>query len=115
MPKVFVGGEFGVDALGLEDDADVAAQRSGLADGVEAGDRGTAGGGHHKRRKDAEEGSLAAAVRAEKAEQFSGANVERDALKCGAVLIAMDEIANGNYWMAGRFGMLGGGSEVDGG
>src|SRR5208337_1569847 len=42
MPEVLVGGELEVDALGLEDDADMAAQRSGLANGVEAGDGGAA-------------------------------------------------------------------------
>ena len=42
MPEVFVGGEFGIDALCLEDNADVAAERSGLVNGVEAGDGGAA-------------------------------------------------------------------------
>jgi len=115
MPEVFVGGEFGVNTLGLEDDADVAAQGSGLAHGVEARDGSAAGSRDHERGKNAEESSLAAAVRAEKAEEFGGANFEGNAFESGAVLIAMDEVANGNYRMAGRFGMLGGGSEVDGG
>ena len=65
MPEIFVGGELGIDALRLEDDADVAAQRSGLANGVEAGDGGAAGGGDHERGKNAEQRGLAAAVRAE--------------------------------------------------
>src|SRR5258708_6072831 len=42
MPEVFVGSEFGVNALSLEDDADMAAQGSGLANGVEDSDRGAA-------------------------------------------------------------------------
>ncbi len=100
MPEVFVGGELGVNALGLEDDADVAAQRSGLANGVEAGDRGAAGSGDHERGKDAEQSGLAAAVRAEQSEKFGGANVEGDAVEGGAILVAMDEVANGNDRLA---------------
>ena len=42
MPEILVGGELGIDALRLEDNADVAAQRSGLANRVEAGNRGAA-------------------------------------------------------------------------
>src|SRR5580658_259373 len=54
MPEVFVGGELKVDALRLEDDSDVAAQGSGLADGVKAGDHGAAGSRNHERGKNAE-------------------------------------------------------------
>ena len=117
MPEVFVGGEFGVNALGLEDDADVAAQGSGLPNSVEAGDRGAAGSRDHECGKNPEESGLAAAVWAEKAEEFGGTNVEGNAVKRSAVLIAMDEVANGNDGdgLAGLFGRLGRGSEVDGG
>src|ERR1700675_4415573 len=96
MTEVFVGGEFGVDALGLEDDADVAAQGSGLANGVEAGDRGAARSRDHECGKNAEKSGLAAAVRAEEPEEFGGAHVEGNAFERGAVLIAMDKVANGN-------------------
>ncbi len=94
MPEVFVGGEFEIDARGLEDDPDVAAERSGLANGVQAGDGGAAGSGHHKGGKNAEESGLAAAVRAEKAEKLGGVNVEGDAVERAAVLITVDEVAN---------------------
>lgn len=114
MPEVFVGGELWVNALGLEDDANVAAQGSGLVDGVKAGDRGAAGSGDHERGKNAEESGFAAAVRAEEAEEFGGANVEGDAVERGAVLIAMDETADGNYGLARMFSRLSGRSEVDG-
>ncbi len=115
MPEVFVGGEFEIDARGLEDDADVAAQRSGLANGVEAGDGGAAGGGDHEGGKNAEQSGLAAAVRAEKAEKFGGVNLEGDAIERGAVLITVDEIANDNDGLASELGWLGGSSEVEGG
>src|ERR1035441_5484544 len=81
MPEVFVGGEFRIDALGLEDDANVAAQGSGLANGVQARDGGAAGGRDHERGKNAEESGLAAAVRTEETEEFSGVNFERDAVE----------------------------------
>ena len=93
---------FEVDALRLEDDADMAAQCSGLADGVEAGDRGAAGSRDHERGKNTEQSSLAAAVRAEQTEEFGRLNVERNAVQRGAVLIAVDEIANGDDWLRPR-------------
>src|SRR5208283_4301867 len=117
MPEVFVGGQLGVDTLGLEDNADVAAQGSGLADGVEAGDRGAARGRDHERRKNAEESSFAAAVGAEQPEEFSRANFKGNAVERGAVLIAMHQIANSNNGdrLAGARSRLGGGCDVDGG
>ncbi len=54
MPEVLVGGQLEVDALRLKDDADMAAQCSGLANGVKAGNRGAAGRGNHERGKNAE-------------------------------------------------------------
>src|SRR5258708_19232060 len=54
MPEVFVGSEFGVNALSLEDDADMAAQGSGLANRVEAGEPRAPGSWDHSRRKNAE-------------------------------------------------------------
>lgn len=54
MPEIFVGSELRVDALRLKDYADAAAQGSGLAHRVEAGNRRAARSWHHERRKDAE-------------------------------------------------------------
>ncbi len=115
MPEVFVGGQLGVDALGLEDDTDVAPQRARLANGVEAGDGGAAGSRDHERGKNAKESGFTAAVRAEKAEEFRRADVEGDAAEGGAILVAMHEVANGDYWLACKLGWLSGGSEIDGG
>src|ERR1019366_265758 len=113
MPEVFVGGEFRIDALGLEDDANVAAQGSGLANGVQARDGGAAGGRDHERGKNAEESGLAAAVRTEETEEFSGVNFERDAVERDAILVAMHQVANGNDGLGRAFGSLGGGGKVD--
>jgi hypothetical protein len=115
MPKIFVGGQLYIDARRLEDDADVAAQSSGLANSVESGDGGAAGRGNHERGKDPEQRRLAAAIRAEQSEQFGRPDLERNAIQGGAVLVAMDEIANGNYGPAVGLGSCSGRSEVDGG
>jgi hypothetical protein len=116
MPEIFVGRELGIDALGLKDDANVAAQRTGLANGVKPGDHSAAGSRNHERGKNAEESSFTAAIRAEQTEKFSWANFKRDAVQSGAVMIAMHEVANGNGddGLARALGRLGGGSEVDG-
>ncbi len=114
MPEIFVGGKFEIDALGLEDDADVSPHGSGLVHGVEAGDGGAAGSRDHERGQNSEESGLAAAVRAEQAKELGGSNIKRNAVKRGAILVAMDEIANGNDGLAGLFGVLGGMSEVNG-
>jgi hypothetical protein len=113
MPEIFVGGELGIDALGLEYDADVAAKGSGLADRVEASDHGAAGSRNHERGKNAEESGLAAAVRTEESEEFGGANVERDAVERDAVLVTVHEVVNGNYGLSLGFGRLDWGGKID--
>ena len=102
MPEIFIGGEFRVDALGLENDADVAAKCFGLANRVQASDHGTAGSRHHERGKNAEQSCLAAAVRAKETEEFGRADVERDAVERDAILVAMHQVANGNDGLGSR-------------
>jgi hypothetical protein len=114
MPEIFVGGELGVDALGLENDTDVAAKRSGLANRVEARDHGAAGSRNHEGGKNAEESGFSAAVRTEETEKFGGANFERNAVERDAVLVAMHEVVNGNDGLGGGFGSLSGDGCVDG-
>src|SRR5271166_4186823 len=113
MPEVFVGGEFKIDALCLEDYAYMAAQGSGLADRVEAGDGGAAGSWNHERGKDSKQSSFAAAVRAEETEEFRGANVEGHAVERGAILVAMDEVAHGDDGLAGTQVRVGQGGEIN--
>ena len=60
-----------VQALGLEDDADRAPHRGGVARHIVAGDLGAAFGGHHHRGENAEERRLAAAVRTQQAEDLA--------------------------------------------
>src|ERR1035437_3043596 len=113
MPEIFIRGELGIDALGLEDDANVAAPRSGLANRVQPSDHGAAGSRDHERGKNSEQSSLAAAVWTEETEEFGGANVERDAVERDAILVAMHEIVKGNDGLGRGFGSLGGGGKVD--
>ena len=115
MPEILASGQLGVDALRLEHDADAAAQRSGFADGVKAGDHRRARRGHHERGKNAEERRFAAAVGAEQAKEFCWTNVERNAVERGAVLVAVNQIANLNDGRARRLGESFGGREVNGG
>jgi hypothetical protein len=115
MPEVFVGGELRVDALGLENDADVAAQGSGLANRVQASDGGAAGGRDHERGENAEERCFAAPVWTEEPEEFGGADFERDAVERDAILVAMHQVVNGNGndGLGRGFGRLRGSQGVD--
>ena len=115
MPEIFIGRELGVDALRLENDANVTAKRARLADGVESGDGRAAGSRDHQCGEDAEESGLAAAVGAKQSEEFGGANVERDAVEGGAILITVHQIADGDDRFACVLGRLDGKREVDGG
>src|SRR4051812_34943219 len=102
MPEVLVRREFGIDALRLEYDADLPANRGWIMGGVPAHDQGVAGGRNHQSRQDAEQRGLAAAVGAEQPEQFRGANVERNAIKRGAVFVSVNQILYGNDGGGGR-------------
>src|SRR5580704_6062476 len=97
MPEVLVRGELLVDALRLKDHSDLVPQSGWLLRGVATHNGGAAGGGKHQRGKDPEEGGLAAAVRAQQAKQFGGADVERNAVESGTVAVAMHQILDRNY------------------
>ena len=96
MPKILVGRELQVDALGLKDHADLPAQARWFLRRIAAHDGGAAGGRKHQGGKNPEERGLAAAVGAEQAEQFRRTHVERNAVQSGAVLIAMHQVLDGN-------------------
>ena len=102
MPEVFVGGEFGVDALGLEYDTDLTADGARIVSGIAAHDLGATGRGDHQSRQDAEKSRLSAAVGPEESEEFGRADVEGDAVERGSTFVAMDQILNGNDRLGGR-------------
>src|SRR5438270_722068 len=68
VAQIFVGGELGIDALGLEDDTDLAAKAIRIFGGIMAHDESATRSGNHQRRKDAKECGFAAAVLAKKSE-----------------------------------------------
>lgn len=107
MPQVLVGGEFRVDALALEDHADLAAQLGGLFGGVETCYNSPTRSGNHERGKNSEERGFSAAVGAEQAEEFRGTNVKGNSVESRTVFIAMDEVLNGDYRGLSRGGTCG--------
>ena len=86
-----------IEALRLEDDADVTAHRRGVALHVVAGDDGVAIGRHHHGREDAEEGRLAAAVGTEQAEDFALLHFEADVRKRDAVAVTVGKVLDLNH------------------
>src|SRR5882672_12687346 len=102
MPEIFVGGELQIDALCLKYDADLPPQGRGFLRRVAAHDSGAACCRQHQGRKNPEERGLAAAVRAQQAEQLRGAHVERNAVESGPVPVAMYQVLNGNNGLSGR-------------
>ena len=70
--QVLGGRQLYVDAGRLKDDADLLAKPSGSGGSVEALDHGAAAHRQHQRGEDAEHGRLAAAIRAEQAEDLGG-------------------------------------------
>src|SRR5579862_6341429 len=96
VPQILVGGKFGIDALRLEDDADLAPQTGWILRRIAAHHEGAAGGGNHQGGKNPKQRGLAAAVGTEQAEQFRRTHVERDAVERGAIFVAVNEILYGN-------------------
>jgi len=76
MHQILSGGEFKIDALRLENDADLAPQTVRILHRVVAENGRTAGYGDHQRRKNSEQGGFAAAVRPQKPEQLCSTDVE---------------------------------------
>src|SRR3954466_5702989 len=96
MPEVLVGREFQIDALRLEYDSDLSAQRGWILSGVAAHHQRVAGSRDHQGRQDTKQSGFAAAVGAEQPEQFRGADVERNTIQRGAVFVAVNQILYGN-------------------
>jgi hypothetical protein len=86
-----------IEALGLKDHAHFAPHRRGFANHIVSGDGGAAFGGRHHGGKNAEQRGFAAAVRAQKSENFALLYVEGDLRKRDAVPVAMSQIADFNH------------------
>ena len=114
VPEIFIGGQFQIDALRLEDDADMPAERSRLANRIQSDNCGAPRTRHHQGRKNPEESSLSAAVRAEQPKQFRGTNVKGNSVERGSILIAVYQVPNCNYSRLGRRSEKFRGSEIKG-
>jgi hypothetical protein len=102
MPKIFICGEFKIDALRLEDYANLPPQASRFLHRVAAHDGRAPGAGDHQRGKNSKERRLPAAVWTEQPEQLRSPHVERNPVQCGAVLVAMHQVLHGNHSNGGR-------------
>jgi len=103
MPEIFVGGEFFVDTLGLEDHANLTANCARFTCRIRSHDHRAACAGNHQRRKNSEKGGLAAPVRTEQTEEFSGSDVERNVVEGGSTVVPMDDVLNRNNRSDERF------------
>ena len=81
-----------VDALRLEDHADVAAHQRRLARHIVPHDQRASARGQHQGRENAEGGGFAAAVGAKQAEDLGGAHIEGNAGQRHAVSVLMAQI-----------------------
>ena len=81
-----------VDALRLEDDADIAPHQCRLARYIVAHDQGASAGGHHQGRENAEGRGFAAAVGAEQAENLGGTHLEGDASQRDSISVLVAEV-----------------------
>ena len=75
--EVFADSQFLVEARSLEDDTDPAPESAPLAEKIQTEDAGRAARRPNESGKDPEKGGLAAAVRPEKAEDFTWRDLER--------------------------------------
>src|SRR5579863_10435682 len=100
VPKILCGGEFHVDALSLEDYANLATQIVGIARYVESHDLGAPAGWNHQRGKIAKQRCFAATIWAQQSKQLSGPNVERHTIQRGTVTITVHNILHrNNRWL----------------
>ena len=90
--QVFFGGELDVDALFLEDHADLVADSAGVLGDIASHDERASAGRNHQRRENAKRRGLAAAVGAQQAKNFRRTNFERHARQRGAVTVLMAQV-----------------------
>src|SRR6185369_15320469 len=92
--EVLLDGEGFVEALRLENHADMLADFRRITLDVEAGDDGVAVGGHHHGGENAEEGGLAAAIRPQQAEDLALLYLEADIREGHTVAVAVGKVLN---------------------
>src|SRR5271157_1784028 len=96
MPEILGGGQLHVDALGLEDHTDLAAQTVGVAGNIESHDLGSSAYRNHQGGEDAKQRRLSTAIRSQQSEEFGLTHIEGDTVQRGAITITMHDILNRN-------------------
>jgi hypothetical protein len=94
MPEILGGGQLYVDALGLEDHTDLAAQAVGVAGNIKSHDLGVSTNWNHQSGEDAKQRRLSAAIRSQQSEEFGLTHIEGDTVQRGAITIMMHDISN---------------------
>ena len=102
VPKVFVGGQLGIHTLRLEHNANLPPHVRRILSRIVSHDNRPTRGRDHQGRENPEESRLSAAIRAQHPEQLCGTHVERNPVQRRPVLIAMNQVLNGNYCRRGR-------------
>src|SRR5271165_1223508 len=92
MPQVLISRQLRIDALGLEDNANLPAETGRILRRIATHDHGAPASRDHQRRENPKKRRLPAAVRTEQTEQLGRTNVERHAVQCRAVLIAVNHV-----------------------
>ena len=100
--QILFHGEFLVQALRLENDADPPPHGSRLANHVMAADGGRASGRGHQCREDAEHRRLASAVGAKQAEDLAFGNLKAHAGERDALAVAVRYVFNADDHRLGR-------------
>src|SRR5580658_3376695 len=94
LAEVFFGGELFIEAGGLEDDADVAADFVAVLGEIEAEDFDGARRRGNEGAENSEEGGFAAAVGAEEAEDFAGVHAQGEIRERGMFAVRVVEVLN---------------------
>ena len=111
--EIFGNGEIGIEAEILRHVADIFADGFGVGANVDALDGGVAGRKRKQTGEHFDDGGFAAAVGAEKAEDFAFFDAEADVVHGGEVAEAADQMVGGDGGLVGVGHGLGVGSELD--
>src|SRR5215510_12807152 len=96
MPQIFCRSQFDVDALLLKHHTNPTTHFIRLPGCVKSADQCLSSSGQHQRRKNAKERCFAAAVGAQKAEDFSREHIKRYSLEGRALPVAVPELFDPN-------------------
>ena len=102
MPQVFRGRQLHINTLRLKNHTDVTANGIRISSDINVQNGRPATKRNHQCGENSKEGSLAAAVWAQKAEQFGCLHVKRDAIQSGTFTVAVNQVLNGNNRRANR-------------